>query len=106
MLDHIIALASDPNWLDAWEAGNWLKGMIEPYVWRLGRATFVLLLGAPLTLGLWIQTESLVMPGVILALFMGLMLSGAPPAATIVGYVIVTLAVAIAYKSITGVGTR
>lgn len=98
--------SSDPDWLAIWRDGDWLTGVFEPFVWLLGEPTVILLLGTPLTLGLWIQTESIVIPGVILALFMGLLISGAPAGATIIGYVIVVLAVAIGYSSISGGGGR
>jgi len=99
-----IPLASDPNWLDPWRNGNWLEGAIRPFIWRLGRPAFILLLGAPFSLGLWIQTESMILPAVFLTLFMGLILGGAPPEATLVGYILVVAATLIAYRSISGVG--
>lgn len=99
-----VILQSDPNWLDFWENGEWLNGAIQPYIHLLGRATLLLLLGAPLTIAMWVQTEDLVIPGIILSLFMGLLLSGAPAGATIAGYVVVLLATMLAYRSITGVG--
>jgi len=102
MLENIIPL--DVNWLDLWENGQWFEATYRPYIELLGRPAVALLLGAPLTLALWIQTESLTVPGTLLALFLGLMLSNAPPSAAIVGYLIVVIAVMLAYRSISGVG--
>jgi hypothetical protein len=70
----------------------------------LGRPTVVLLLGAPFTLALWQQTGSLSVPGIMLALFMGLFLSGAPAEATLVGYLVVVGGALVAYRSIFGDG--
>ena len=96
--------STDTDWLSFWENGEWLKGAIEPYIALLGEPTLMLLLGTPLTIAMWIQTEDIIVPGVILSLFMGLLLSGAPAGATIAGYVVVILATMLAYRSITGVG--
>lgn len=93
------------DWLSVWESGNWLEGMVGPYVELVGRSAVVLLVGAPFTMALWIQTESLTLPAVILTLFMGLALGGAPPEATLVGYLMVVVATLLAYRSITGVGS-
>lgn len=105
-LDILAVLAADTNWIDLWEAGRWLEASIGPYIALLGRATLMLLVGAPFTLALWIQTEDFGPPAVILTLFMGLLISGAPPGATIAGYVIVLIATTLAYRSITGVSGR
>jgi hypothetical protein len=102
----VVALASNTDWLEVWRSGDWLRGILGPFVELLGRETFVLLLGAPLSLGLWIQTQSMVVPAVILTLFMGLILGGAPPEATLIGYVVVIVATLLAYRSVSGVGTR
>jgi hypothetical protein len=97
--------ASDPDWLaEYWEQGDWFGGAFQPLVWRLTRPGVVLLLGGPLTLALWTQTESTIMPAILLTLFMGLMLGGAPAGATIVGYILVVGAAVIAIRSVTGVG--
>jgi hypothetical protein len=105
-ITHLILDTADPNWIDYWKDGKWFKGALAPYVHLLGRPAMALLLGGPFTLGLWIQTESVLMPATILALFMGLMLAGAPAEAAIVGYIIVVIGTVIAYRSISGVGTR
>lgn len=97
-----ILLATD--WLQFWEQGRWFEGMFRPLVWRLGRAGVVLLLGAPMALALWIQSESLTVPATLLALFAGLMLGNAPPGAAIVGYIIVVVGALVSYRAIPGVG--
>lgn len=99
-----VILQADPDWIDYWANGQWLDGAIQPYIHLLGRATLLLLLGAPLTMAMWVQTEDLVIPGIILSLFMGLLLTGAPAGATLAGYVVVLLATMLAYRSITGAG--
>lgn len=97
--------AADPNWFaDFWKTGDWFGGAFQPLVWRLTRPGVILLLGGPLSLALWIQTESLIMPATLLVLFMGLMLGGAPAGATIIGYIVVVAATVLAYRSISGVG--
>jgi len=107
VLDALFVLATnDPDWIEFWKNGQWFEGAVRPYIHLLGREAMLLLLGAPLTLALWIQTESLTIPSTILVLFFGLLLSGAPPGATLVGYIMVVVATVIAYRSITGVGTR
>jgi len=95
----------DPAWLtDYWETGDWFGGAFQPFIWRLTRPGVVLLLGGPLTLALWQQTESLVVPTVLLVLFMGLFLGGAPAGASIIGYGLVVCATLLAYRAVSGVG--
>jgi len=94
----------DPNWFDAWTNGNWFKAVFDPLTWRLTRSGAILLIGVPFAIGLWTQSESIVMRAVLLTLFMGLLLGGAPAGATIVGYVLVIGATILAYRSISGVG--
>lgn len=97
--------STDPDWLaDYWETGDWFGGVFEPLIWRLTRPGLGLLLGVPLALSLWTQTESIIVPATLLALFMGLMLGGAPAGATIVGYILVTAALVIGFRAISGVG--
>jgi hypothetical protein len=54
-------------------------------------------------MALWQQSESVVPPGIMLTLFMGLLLGGAPPGATLAGYLVVVVATTMAYRSIKGV---
>jgi len=111
MLDQIplivpdqIPLAADPDWLKYWQQGDWFTGAFRPIIWRLSRPGAVLLLGGPFTLALWWQTESMIMPATLIALFMGLWVGGAPPGAALIGYILVVVATVLAYRSITGVG--
>jgi hypothetical protein len=92
------------DWVDVWASGDWFHGAFGPVTSVLGRPTVVLLLGAPFTLALWQQTGSLSVPGIMLALFMGLFLSGAPAEATLVGYLVVVGGALVAYRSIFGDG--
>lgn len=101
-----VVLQSHPDWLQLWKDQKWFQATFEPLVWRLGRAGGTLLIGAPFTLALWQQTESIAMPGIILVLFMGLILGGAPAGAALVGYLIVVLAVLVSYYTIYGGGGR
>lgn len=102
----LLLATNDPDWVEFWKDGQWFQGALGPYTQLLGRPAMLLLLGVPFTLGLWIQTESLTIPATILVLFMGLLLSGAPAGATLVGYIMVVVATVIAYRSITGVESR
>lgn len=100
-----ILQSADPDWFEEyWQTGDWLGAALEPFIWLLGRPTFILLLTVPPTVGLWIQAESIIPPAIIITLFMGLILAGAPAGATIVMYIVVIIATLIAYRSITGVG--
>lgn len=103
--DLLVSILLDTDWLQFWENGNWFDGMFEPFVALLTRQGIVLLIGTPFTLGLWMQTGNLAVPGVFLVLFAGLIIGGAPPAATFIGYLIVVVAAALAYRSVFG-GSR
>ncbi|WP_251342434.1 hypothetical protein [Haloplanus halophilus] len=94
--------ATDPDWFQYWKDMQWFKAVFEPLIWRFGRAGIGLLIGAPFTMALWQQAESVVPPAVMLTLFMGLLLGGAPAGATIGGYLIIVVATAVAYRSIFG----
>jgi hypothetical protein len=99
----VVLQETDPDWLEFWKDMDWFSGMFEPLIWRLGRAGTGLLIGAPFTMALWQQSESVVPPGIMLTLFMGLLLGGAPPGATLAGYLVVVVATTMAYRSIKGV---
>ncbi|MFY4814534.1 hypothetical protein ACOJIV_17825 [Haloarcula sp. AONF1] len=100
----MIQVLLQTDWIDVWASGDWFHGAFGPVTATLGRPTVVLLLGAPFTLALWQQTGSLTVPGIMLALFMGLFLAGAPAEATLVGYLVVVGGALIAYRSIFGDG--
>ena len=99
-----LLLQSDTDWISYWESGQWFSGTFEPYIALLGRPAVVMLIAGPFTLALWIQTESVTTPAIFIALFFGLLLTGAPPAVATLGYVIVTIATMVAYRSIFGSG--
>jgi hypothetical protein len=88
------------DWFELWRDGRWFEATFGPVQELLGEEGVILLLGVPMTLALWIQTESLYVPATILVLFTGLIISGAPPAAAFVGYMIVVAATLLAYRSI------
>lgn len=90
----------DPDWLQYWKNGEWFKATFQPLVWRLGEAGLTLLIAAPFNLALWQQTESLRMPAIMIALFVGLMLGGAPANAVIVGYLVMVVAALGTYYAI------
>jgi hypothetical protein len=98
MLDTLL----QTDWLTFWESGQWFEAMFRPYVALLTRAGVILLLGTPFTLALWIQTGNLAVPATFLTLFAGLIIGGAPPAATFIGYLIIVVAAGLAYRSIFG----
>lgn len=102
-MEDLLALLQT-DWLTLWENGNWFEATFGPLSQQLTRPAVVLLLGGPFTLALWMQTEQITVPAVILALFMGLFLTGAPAGATIVGYLIVVAGTLVAYRSIFGDG--
>lgn len=102
MLDLVPLQETDPDWLEYWKNMNWFRGMFEPLLWRLGRTGAGLLIGLPITMALWQQSESITPPAIMLTLFMGLLLAGAPPGATIGGYLLIVVAAALAYRSIAG----
>jgi hypothetical protein len=103
MIDHLdLVLQSAPDFFEFWKNFEMFKGVFEPLIWRLGRSGAGLLLGVPFTMALWQQTESVVPPAIMLTLFMGLLLGGAPAGATIGGYLLVVVAATIAYRSIFG----
>lgn len=89
-----------PDWFDLLQSGDWFQATFGPYFALLSEPGVTLLLGTPLTLALWIQTDSLYVPGTLLVLFVGLIVGGAPPAASLAGYLIIVAAVVLAYRSI------
>lgn len=99
-----LLLQSEPDWLQFWKDGDWFSGVFEPFLYRFGRAGAGLLIGVPITMALWQQSEDIAIPAIMLTLFMGLLLGGAPPGATIAGYLVVVVAAALAYRSIFGSG--
>jgi len=103
MLDSLdVLLQSDPDWFQFWKDKELFRAVFEPLIWRLGRTGAGLLIGTPFTMALWQQAESVVPPAIMLTLFMGLLLGGAPAGATIAGYLLVVVATTIAYRSIFG----
>ena len=88
------------DWFQLWRDGDWFEATFGPLLSLLGQEGALLILGVPLTLALWIQTESLYVPATILVLFAGFIIAGAPPAAAFVGYMIVVAATLLAYRSI------
>lgn len=92
--------ASDPDWLEIWKSGDWFRAVTQPFIWRLTRPGATLLIAAPFTMALWQQTESVVPPAIMISLFMGLLLAGAPAGATLAGYLLLVVGVTVAYRSI------
>jgi len=96
--------STPPNFWDLWESKEMFRAMLEPILWRVGPEGLALLLGVPFTFALWQQSESIAPPAILLSLFMGLLLAAAPAGATLAGYVLIVVAVALAYRSIFGGG--
>lgn len=92
--------SSDPDWLQYWKDGDWFNATFRPLVWRLGEEGVTLLIAAPFTLALWQQTETIRIPAIMLVMFLGLLLGGAPAGAALGGYLMVVLAVLGTYYAI------
>lgn len=88
------------DWFEVWRSRDWFEAVFGPLLSVLTEEGAILLLGVPMTLALWIQTKSIYVPAVILVLFAGFIISGAPPAAAFAGYLIVVAATLLAYRSI------
>jgi len=97
-LDFSFVLQTD--WWADWKNGNWFDAVFAPILWRFGRPAAALLIAAPFSMALWQQAESAVPPAIMIVLFMGLILGGAPAGAAFAGYLLVVVAVTIAYRSI------
>lgn len=96
----MIDLVLDTEWMDLWFEGDWWTALFEPYFQLVGEPGVLLIVGAPTTIAFWIQTGSIYTPAALLALFAGFLLAGAPPAATIVGYLLIVVAIMFSYRSI------
>jgi hypothetical protein len=96
MIDALLAT----DWIDMWMAGDWWDALFQPYFIQVPRSAVILILGMPMSLALWIQSGSLGVPAVPLILFAGLLLGGAPPGASVVGYLLAVVAVAYAYREV------
>lgn len=80
--------------------GDWLDCIVGPFFEQLGRVIVVMILGGFYSASLYWYTHSIYPPAVILSLFVGLLVLGAPaPMATVAG-LLVTIALALAYMSI------
>lgn len=79
---------------------SWLNCSLQPFLDLLGEPVVVMLLGVPLAIALWWQTREIAVPGVILALFAGTLIAGAPPEVAIIGYMLVTAALVIGLRNI------
>lgn len=95
---------AETDWTQCWydrSAGpGWLYCFNGPYFEQIGRAVVVMLLGGFYTTSLYWYTRSLYPPAVILTLFGGLLVFGAPAPVAAIGGLIVTVALALAYLSI------
>jgi len=97
-------VVAQTDWVEVLKNGNLFRIAFEPYINLVSREGVVLLLGLPFTMALWIQTRSISVPSVLLVLFASLMIGGAPPAASMVGYLLVVAAIIIGYRTILGDG--
>lgn len=97
-------VVAQTDWVEVLKNGNLFRLAFEPYTNLIGRSAVTVVLGAPFTLALWIQTKSISVPAVLLVLFASLMIGGAPPAASMIGYLLVVAAVVIGYRTILGSG--
>lgn len=85
-------LQSDqPGLLGEWLNGNWFDAMLAPYYDLLGESGFALLIVVPMSWGLYARSGDVRVPGIVLALFMGLLIGGVPPALSIALYLIVAV---------------
>lgn len=100
ILDAGAVIQSHPDFFTAWKNGNWFEATFAPILWRFGRPTAGLLIATPFTMALWQQTESAVPPAIMISLFMGLILAGAPAGAMFAGYLLIVVAVTVAYRSV------
>jgi len=89
----IVQLIRDRDW---WTA-IW-AGLLE----QVGRQSLIATLGTFYFLGLWWWTGSIFPPAIVLALYGGSIIMGAPAPVAITGGLIVTVAVALSYYAIFG----
>lgn len=90
------ALAVPLQTLDDWLSGNWFDSLLAPYVDLIGQAGLVLGVGAPFTLALYVQNGDIRPAAVLLALYAGLIIGGAPPLLSTALYLVVVAALAAA----------
>lgn len=91
-------LATD--WTQCWYDGDWLHCIEGPFFAQLGRTVAIMLLGGFYTVSLYWYTSSLYPPTVVITMFAGLLVFGAPAPVAVIAGLLVTVALALAYMSI------
>lgn len=91
------------DYIDLWaESKNWFDAIIGPYVDLLGKPAIIMILGGFYFLALGWYTEDIRPPAVVILLYGGVFVFGAPAPVAMIFGAIATVAIALAYMSIYG----
>lgn len=79
---------------------SWLDCSLQPFIDLVGEPVFLMLLGVPLTVALWWQTQEIAVPAVVVALFAGILIAGVPAQVAIIAYLLVAAALVMGLRNI------
>jgi hypothetical protein len=88
------------------ESKDWFHAIVRPYTDLLGTPAVVMILGGFYVISLMWYTEDIRPPAVILILYGGVFIFGAPASVAMIFGAVSTVAIAIAYMSIYGIKSR
>lgn len=71
-------MAQSNGLADTWTSGDWLEAIFEPYTALLGEAVVGAVLGGALITAMYIYTDDLALPTVIMFLLSGVLLAVLP----------------------------
>jgi hypothetical protein len=88
------------NYTSCWSSGPSIDCVTSPFFDLLGSMVVTTILGSFYSLSLWWSTGSMYPVAVILTLFVGLFIFGAPAPVAVIGGLVVTITLAMAYHTI------
>lgn len=95
------------DYFDLWgESKNWFDALLHPFTDLLGEPALIMILGGFYVLALGWYTEDIRPPAVVIILYAGVFIFGAPAPVAIIFGAIATVAIALAYMWIYGLHAR
>lgn len=89
------------DYFQCYNNSSWVDCSSLPYTNLLGSPVVGMLLIIPTSLALWMQSKSIIVPGSLLVLLVGVLFGGVLPAGVAyVIYAVITVALTLGYRSI------